>query len=31
MRLISEFLGLACPEPWLDELNLGPWMFISQK
>jgi hypothetical protein len=24
-------LGLACPEPWLDELNLGPWMFISQK
>jgi hypothetical protein len=28
MRLIFEFLGPACPEPWLDELNLGPEMSV---
>jgi hypothetical protein len=28
MRLISQFMGLACPERGLDELNLGPEMSI---
>jgi hypothetical protein len=28
MRLIYEFPGPACPEPWLDKLTLDPRMFL---